>query len=207
MTTPVEEFENAIALYFGAPYAIAVDSCTHAIELSLRLLLEDDKEYKFTCPSHTYLSVPMTLEKLQLPWQFTNEEWKDYYYIGDTNVIDAAVLWKSNSYIPSTLMCLSFQLRKHLAVGRAGMILCDNENDRDILKQMRHDGRPNNGFWHDMKIERMGYHYYITYETAVTGLDQFRKLAQEPARQWTWQDYPDLSTYDVFNKGEMTYYV
>lgn len=118
--TPIEEFEQLIATYFGAPYAIAIDSCTHGIELSLRLLLEDNKEYELTCPSHTYLSVPMTFEKLQMPWKFTDEKWEDYYQIGNTNVIDAAVLWKSNSYIPSTLMCLSFQLRKHLPIGRCG---------------------------------------------------------------------------------------
>ena len=29
-------------------------------------------------------------------------EWKDYYYLTD-NVIDAAVLWKENSYIPNSL--------------------------------------------------------------------------------------------------------
>ena len=33
----VKEFENNIAQFFGAPYAVAVDSCTHGIELCLRL--------------------------------------------------------------------------------------------------------------------------------------------------------------------------
>ena len=32
----VEEFEVAIANFFRAPYSIAVDSCTHALELCLR---------------------------------------------------------------------------------------------------------------------------------------------------------------------------
>ena len=32
----VKEFENKVAEFFGAPYAVAVDSCTHGIELSLR---------------------------------------------------------------------------------------------------------------------------------------------------------------------------
>ena len=208
--TPIEEFEQLIATYFGAPYAIAIDSCTHGIELSLRLLLEDEKEYEFTCPSHTYLSVPMTFEKLQVPWKFTDEKWEDYYQIGDTNVIDAAVLWKSNSYIPGTLMCLSFQLRKHLPIGRCGMILCDDEKDAEILRQMRHDGRPSTtGFWHEMKIDRMGYHYYINYETAATGIEQFRKVAHVEPKKWTWESYPDLSTYEVFKPKQdiLTYYV
>jgi dTDP-4-amino-4,6-dideoxygalactose transaminase len=32
----VTEFENKIAEFFGSPYAIAVDSCTHGVELALR---------------------------------------------------------------------------------------------------------------------------------------------------------------------------
>ena len=32
----VAEFEEKVADFFGAPYAVAVDCCTHAIELCLR---------------------------------------------------------------------------------------------------------------------------------------------------------------------------
>ena len=32
----VEDFENAIAEFYGAPYAVAVDCCTHGVELCLR---------------------------------------------------------------------------------------------------------------------------------------------------------------------------
>ena len=31
------EFEQALADYTGAPYAVATDCCTHAIELCLRM--------------------------------------------------------------------------------------------------------------------------------------------------------------------------
>ena len=30
----IEKFENEIANFYGAPYAVAVDCCTHAIALS-----------------------------------------------------------------------------------------------------------------------------------------------------------------------------
>ena len=32
----VSEFESKIAEFFGSPYAISVDSCTHGLELCLR---------------------------------------------------------------------------------------------------------------------------------------------------------------------------
>jgi dTDP-4-amino-4,6-dideoxygalactose transaminase len=34
----ISEFEKSIAKFFGSPYAVAVDSCTHGVELCLRLM-------------------------------------------------------------------------------------------------------------------------------------------------------------------------
>ena len=39
----VEKFEREIAKFYGAPYSVAVDSCTHGLEICLRLLQEKDK--------------------------------------------------------------------------------------------------------------------------------------------------------------------
>ena len=58
----VEDFEKEIASFFGSPYAIAVDCCTHGLELCLRL--ENSKE--IFVPKRTYLSVPMLANKLNL---------------------------------------------------------------------------------------------------------------------------------------------
>ena len=57
-------FEDQLAEYFGAPFCVATDCATHAIELCLRL----KKIKKTECPSHTYLSVPMTLGRLGINW-------------------------------------------------------------------------------------------------------------------------------------------
>ena len=35
----IKLFELKIANFFGSPYAVATDSCTHGIELSLRSIL------------------------------------------------------------------------------------------------------------------------------------------------------------------------
>lgn len=34
----VKKFENEIAKFYGSPYAIATDSCTHGVELCLRYM-------------------------------------------------------------------------------------------------------------------------------------------------------------------------
>ena len=194
----VNHFENLIKYFYGSPYAVAVDCCTHAIELCLRLI----NPPAVTCPNHTYLSIPMTFEKLNMLWSFQNIYWKDYYYIGNTNIIDAAVYWKHNSYIPNTLMCLSFQYKKHLNVGRGGMILLDNPEQYEQLKKMRYDGRDtdiNALPWTEQNIDTMGYHYYMTPETAALGIERFKTAEAREARSWSWKDYPDLKTMKVFN--------
>ena len=35
---PILQLEERVSNYFGAPYAVAVDCCTHGIELALRLI-------------------------------------------------------------------------------------------------------------------------------------------------------------------------
>lgn len=192
----VQHFENVIKYFYNARYAVAVDCCTHAIELCLRLT----NAKAVTCPNHTYLSVPMTFEKLGLEWSFFDTYWKDYYYIGNTNIIDAAVYWKRNSYIPNTLMCLSFQFKKHLNVGRGGMILLDNPVQYQMLQKMRYDGRVDDIPWAEQNIDTIGYHYYMTPETAELGIERFKTAEVTEAKQWSWKDYPDLSTMKVFHE-------
>ena len=190
----VEKFESEIAKYYGSPYAVATDSCTHAIELCLR----HQKISHATTPKHTYISIPFTFEKLGIDWNWTEQEWKDYYYIGNTNIVDAAVFWQKDGYIENTMMCLSFQHKKHLKLGRGGMILCDDDNDRQALKRMSYDGRSFDSPWMEQNIKTLGYHYYMTPETAEIGLDILAKAKSMTPRSWDWNDYPDLSDMDVF---------
>lgn len=191
----VTNFENTIARFYGAPYAVATDCCTHAIELCLRLT----QPKAVTCPKHTYLSIPMTFEKLGLTWEFQDYDWQDYYYIGNTNIVDAAVLWKENSYINNTFMCLSFQFKKHLNLGRGGMILTDNQEVAIKLKKMSYDGRLPDTLWKDQDIDLLGYHYYMTPETAELGIEKFQQVKNLESKSWCNLDYPDISKMKVFN--------
>ncbi len=193
--SPVTDFENIIANYFGSEYAVATDSCTHAVELCLRYTTPKS----VTCPAHTYLSIPMTFEKLGLSWEFVESQWQDYYFIGNTNIIDAAVLWKKDSYIPGTFMCLSFQFRKHLNLGRGGMILTDNQEAANILKKMSYDGRLPDVLWKEQDVDLLGYHYYMTPESAELGIQRFEQIKDLKPKCWSDKDYPDISKMRVFN--------
>ena len=193
----VEKFEKTIADFYGAPYAVATDCCTHAIELCLR----KEQPNFVNCPKYTYLSIPMTFVKLNINWQFTDEPWQDYYQIGKTRIYDAAVLWRSNSYIPNSYMCLSFQYRKHLSLGRGGAILCDNKEDYLYFKKSSYDGRLPSIPWANQNIDTLGYHYYMTPETAQLGLDKLSTAIGTPNKIWSWKDYPDLSDMSIFNQA------
>lgn len=190
----VSEFEKQVAEFFGSPYAIAVDSCTHGLELCLRYEAYND----ITIPCRTYISVPFLAKKLNLKWNWREENWIDYYYLGNTNIIDSAVLWKQNSYIPKTYMCLSFQYQKHLSLGRGGVILLDNENSYNTLKKMSYDGRIPGIPWREQNIDIVGYHYYMTPETAQLGIDKLHNAIKTVPRQWVVTDWPDLRKMEVF---------
>jgi dTDP-4-amino-4,6-dideoxygalactose transaminase len=190
----VRKFEKAIADFYGAPHAVATDCCTHAIELGLRY----QNIKSVTCPSQTYLSVPLTLMKLDLEWRFVDQPWADYYYLGNTNIIDAAVYWKENGYIPGTYMCLSFQFRKHLNLIRGGAILLDDPIAADRLRRMTTDGRDNSRPWKEQDIDIIGYHYYMPIETAELGLKKLPDAIAQPARQWNSDEYPKLTELTVF---------
>ena len=194
----VTELEKKLAKFFGAPYAVALDACSHGIELCLRYQEIDT----ITVPKRTYISVPFLANKLNINLKWRDEEWKDFYKVNEyaKPIYDAAVLWKKDSYIPGSFMCLSFQFQKHLSLGRGGVILCDNEEDAIALKKMSYDGRIPDIPWRDQNIETFGFHYYMTPETAQLGLDKFDEATKRIPKQWIITDWPDLTKMSVFNQ-------
>ena len=150
-------------------------------------------------PRNTYLSIPFLAKKLNIELCWKEEDWKDYYYLA-AGIIDAAVLWKPKSYVPNTFMGISFQYQKHLSLGRGGILLVDNSHAAEQIKKMSYDGRLPNIPWRDQNINTVGYHYYMTPETAQLGLDKLPKAIETEPRQWTVNDWPDLTQMEIFKK-------
>ena len=132
---------------------------------------------------------------LELNWK--DEQWLNYYYLTE-DVIDAAVLWKEKSYIPGTYMCVSFQFKKHLSLSRGGVILLDNKEAALELKKMSYDGRLPEIPWATQDITSMGYHYYMTPETAKLGLEKLPEAIENEPKQWITTDWPDLTKMGIF---------
>jgi dTDP-4-amino-4,6-dideoxygalactose transaminase len=185
MFDKIKEFESALAKFTGAPYAVMTDCCTHAIELCLRY----DNIRRVTFPAHTYLSIPMTMHKLDIIYNYTDKLWTGEYQFIGTRIWDSARLLKEDMYRPGQLQCLSFGHNKPLSIGRGGAILTDDVEIYDVLIQQRYDGRDLTiAPWEQQKVFRVGYHYKPTIEEAVKGLELLPNIDQEPK----YKEYPDL---------------
>jgi len=99
------------------------------------------------------------------------------------------------------------ELNKYvLNVGNVGNIelidndLLDNEEDAIQLKKMSYDGRLPNIPWREQNIDTMGYHYYMTPETAQQGLDRLSNAINTEPRKWKYDDWPNLSEMKFFQK-------
>ena len=187
----VTQFESALAEWWGAPYCVATDCCTHAVEISL---IHRGVTHAVS-PTHTYISIPFTLDKLNINWVFSPAKWTNYYTVAE-DITDSAVYWQPGGYLGG-LQCLSFQFKKPLNLGRGGAILCDNKQDYIALKRLAYDGRYGDVIpWAEQIITRPGYHYYMTPETAALGLERLPHAVAK--KTWSWEDYPDLSLQPVF---------
>jgi len=181
----ISEFESALAEFTGAPYAVMTDCCTHAIELCLRV----DRVKRCSIPTHTYLSVPMTLHKLDIAFDYTDIDWLGEYQLTSTRVWDSARLLKQDMYRPGMLQCLSFGFDKPLSIGRGGAVLTDDVGVYDVLKLQCYDGRDLSiSPWENQKTFRIGYHYRPTIEEAVRALELLPTVDQEPKSK----QYPNL---------------
>ena len=181
----IYEFEQALARFTGAPYAVMTDCCTHAIELCLRY----DNITRVQFPAHTYLSIPMTMHKLGIEYSYRDKLWVGEYQFIGTRIWDSARLLQEGMYRSGQLQCLSFGHGKPLEIGRGGAVLTDDVEIYDILSQQRYDGRDLRvSPWEQQKIFHVGYHYKPTIEEAVKGLKLLPNIDQEPK----YKEYPDL---------------
>ena len=85
-------------------------------------MLKIYKSSNIEIPTHTYLSVAFLGEKLGIKWIW-KEEMAELLLHRKYKYYRCSCLLEKNSYIPKTMMCLSFQFQKHLNIGKGGMIL------------------------------------------------------------------------------------
>ena len=191
----VEEFEKVIAEYAGAKYGVAVDSCCNALLLSCKYL----KVKTVQIPKFTYPGVACAIINAGGKVTFRDTEWQGRYMLYPYNIYDSALRFRELMYVPETLYCLSFHAKKHLPIGRGGMILTDDKEARDWLRKARFDGRDQVPLDKD-NITMTGWNCYLTPEQAARGLTLFdigRNKFYDDIDS-TKQSYPDLSKIEAY---------
>lgn len=161
----IRQFENTIAKHCGAPYAVAVESCTAALLLCCLYL----KAKQVVIPKKTYYSVPMSIIHAGGTVRYEVLDWKGAYQLKPYPIIDSAMRFKKGMYTPKTFNCLSFHYAKHIPIGRGGMILTDNKKAADWFRVMRNDGRKEIPKEKD-RVKLLGWNFYMTPEQAARGL-------------------------------------
>jgi dTDP-4-amino-4,6-dideoxygalactose transaminase len=188
MFDKIKKFEDELAEFTGAPYAVMTDCCTHAIELCLR----HDRVAEVVMTPYTYLSIPMTMHKLGIKYYYREEEWAGEYRFHGTRIWDSARRLEQGMYRSGMKQCLSFGHDKPLHIGRGGAILLDDQQAYEAIIRMRYDGRDLNiSPWQTQKTFRVVYHYRPTPEEAMQGLALLEGLRYECPPIKAVQ-YPDL---------------
>jgi dTDP-4-amino-4,6-dideoxygalactose transaminase len=197
----VRMFEEEIAEYTGAPYAISVDSCTNALFLICKYL----EVGEVTIPSKTYLSVPQSIIHAGGEVVFDRREetnnWKGIYQLKPYPIYDAAKRLKKDMYIDGTYMGLSFHIKKLLPIWKGGMILTDNAEAADWFKKARYEGRSEK-FYKEDDITFHGWNMYMTPQQAAQGLAMFQNYSAEGGDLGEENGYRDLTEFTVFKNNK-----
>lgn len=190
----VKDFEQRMADWAGSKYAVAVESGTAALFLSCLY----KKVGEVTIPSHTYPSVPCSILNAGGTVRFVDKKWEGVYELEPYGIIDGALRMQKGMY-HGGLHCLSFHLKKHLPLGRGGMILTDDEEAYKWLKKARFDGRDEKPLDQD-DLTQIGWNMYMTPEQAIRGIQIFELIKNDQLEDLPTidQNYPDLSEFPTY---------
>ncbi len=218
----VKDFEAALCEYTGAPYCVTTTSCTMALLLAVawHIRLEShvegamhyppewDDRQTIEIPKRTYIGVPMSIIHAGGRVTFRDEEWIGAYTLRPLPVWDSARWFMAHLFphlqqhhprrgLVPQMVCVSFHWNKTLGLGQGGAILHDDPEADKWLRKSRFDGRTEGVAPKDDIFDVLGWHCYMSPETAAQGLVRLANLPRrnEPLPN---DDYPDLSQLEIF---------
>lgn len=205
-----DEFEDKLAHYTGAKYAITLDNMSNALFLALYYENHIKKSIEggvVTCPSRTYPSVPCEIihAGLKIEWvPVKGKTIKGAYNLGNSNVWDSALTFTADMYKPNTHMCVSFTgPYKHFKLSKGGAILTDDYEAYLWFRRSRYSGRRECSY-HEDNFDMLGWNFYMMPELAARGLllmGQFYNIDGSKKKNEDLElPYPDLSKFEIYNK-------
>ncbi len=198
----VDAFEAELCDYTGAPFAVAVNSCTNALLLALTWERLRGFPHPISLPRCTYIGVLQSVLNAGFEVKWVDTDWQvrgstgiraGTYWLLPSEVVDSARVLESGGY-DEGFHCLSFHAAKQLPIGRGGAILTDNEDAAEWFRAARMDGRAP-GDVRDPVFP--AFHCPMPPDVAARGLDILsrwndRGYSPPPLPH---EDYPDLSQW------------
>jgi len=204
-----DEFEEKLAHYTGAKYAVTVDNMSNGLFLALYYenVVMNRTEDTITIPSRTYPSVPCEVIHAGLKVDFEPVEGKTIkgaYQMKGSNVWDSALSFTADMYVPKSHMCVSFTgPYKHFKLSKGGAILTDDYEAYLWFRRARYSGRREVSY-HEDNFDMIGWNFYMMPELAARGLLLMAQFYNMDGTKKHNEDlelpYPDLSKFDVYTK-------
>ena len=221
-----KDFERALCEYTGAPYAVAVNSCTMALLLAVAWHLRDNepivfphpktpdeifrmrrgREREVEIPSRTYISVPQSIINAGGWPTFRDEDWQGAYQLNPLPVWDSA-RWLTGGHYRmicerlagaiGQMVCLSFHASKTLGIEQGGAILHDDPAADAWLRRARFDGRTEGVAPKDDTFSQIAWHCYMSPSVAAQGILRLHSLPRHNAPLPN-DEYPELDKMEIF---------
>jgi len=187
----VRDFENAVASYCGAPYCVAVNSCTNALLLACKYL----KVETVSIPKRTYVGVAQSILNAGGLVVFDDREWRGSYSLNPYPIRDSARRFTGGMY-SGGYECVSFHIAKILGLDQGGAIIHDDPKADEWFRRARFDGRTE-GVKPKDDTFIPGFHCYLSPTIAAHGLWRMMYLP-EHNEDLPNDDYGDLSLQAIF---------
>jgi dTDP-4-amino-4,6-dideoxygalactose transaminase len=204
-----EEFEQALANYTGARFAVTLDNMSNGLFLALYYEhnIKNRTSSTIKIPCRTYPSVPCEIIHAGLKVEFEKVEGKTIkgaYQLKGSNVWDSALRFTADMYIPNSHMCISFTgPYKHFKLSKGGAILTDDYDAYCWFKRARYSGRREISY-HEDNLDMLGWNFYMMPELAARGLllmGQFYEIGGKKKHNNDLElPYPDLSKFEIYKK-------
>jgi dTDP-4-amino-4,6-dideoxygalactose transaminase len=175
----VRRLEEEFKYYVGSRYAIAVDSCTNGLFLSLKYAGVGPGDV-VRIPSLTFASVANVILHCGADIEWEDEDYVGFAYRLKTNrpfhIVDAAhqVEWGIYKDFSDSLMSFSFYPTKQISSAEGGMICTNDYYAMEWLEKARWHGRKGGGYKY--RIDMPGWKHNMTDLQAVIARIQLRKL-------------------------------
>ncbi len=196
----IEKFEEELSKFTGAPYVVATDSGTHAVELGLRY--QPPKMYA-SIPETGRLSVLMTFKKLGMSYMLSEDEWDNYYHISGTLVVDCPRYFKEDMFkappAKTRLMCISLK-EGPFSLPSGGAILTNSKKAYEWIKRAVNDGLDPHLSIEEQKEIFLGYHYMMSDTIASSGLRKLKKNDFEEMEVPGHKYYPNLNNLKIIEE-------